>query len=203
MTRSNNGMKIRTRRGFSTCNTMVKKISYKYFIISVSMCSYLLLHILSHIQRHFSQTKYKMIPYLLVTLYLFPLHSTLVSRYLKEPVSFWTCVSVNQSGLPFSLVFSISTAQRKMSWPGETEGRIGDYWTKRLKKELRVTKEQRFWLCCSYNKAFYFLWQYFHYTVPEKKVPCLYFSCELKTYSPWSWAGATYLTEDVKEKCGA
>lgn len=37
----------------------------------------------------------------------------------------------------------------------------------------------------------------------EKKIQCLYFSCELKSHSPWSSAGAAYLKEDVKEKCGA
>ena len=69
MTRSNNGMKIRTKKGFSTCNTMVKRISYKCSIMSVSMCFHLRVCILSHIQTHFHHTVYRMIPHLSVPLY--------------------------------------------------------------------------------------------------------------------------------------
>lgn len=87
MTRSNNGMKIRTRRGFNTCKTTVERIGYKYSIISVTMCSHLLVHILPHIQTHLHYTKHRMIPHLspFTLKTLFPLH---LSFQISQGISF-------------------------------------------------------------------------------------------------------------------
>ena len=144
MTRSNNGMKIRTRRGFSTCNIMVKRINYTYSSTSsVSMCSHLLVctltfkHsfiVLSMEWLHLSQS--------FIPRTLFALHSTSASQYPTEQISLWTCFSVQSVGnfsLPISLIFSCSTAQGKM-WRREGEKEELGIIKQGLKKELGVTK---------------------------------------------------------------
>ena len=62
-------MKIRTKKGFSTCKTMVKRISYTCSIMSVSICFHLHVCILSHIQTNFHHTMYGVIPHLSVPLH--------------------------------------------------------------------------------------------------------------------------------------
>lgn len=93
MTTSNSGMKMRTRRGFSTCNIMVERIGYKCSIISVSRCSHLLAHILPHIQTHFHYTKYRVIPHPspFTPKTLFPLH---LSFQISQGASFTRPVAV-------------------------------------------------------------------------------------------------------------
>lgn len=89
-----------------------------------------------------------------------------------------------------------------MSWRKEEKEVLGI--KQGLKKEMGVTGKLRFWLCYSHNNALYFLGQYFQgTTLTGKNIQCLYISCELKIHPPWSWAGAAYLKEDVKEKCEA
>ena len=68
---------------------------------------------------------------------LFPLYSTLASKYPKEPVSLWTCFSVNQLGaFPSHFHLSSSAPQPREKCQGQEkgmrEGRIGDCWTRVL-----------------------------------------------------------------------
>lgn len=126
------------------------------------MCSHLLVHILPHIQTYLRYTKYRMIPHLgpSTPKTLFPLHlSFQMSQGISFTLKLFFCQSLGNSSLPFSLIICISTVHRKMSWPEERKN-----WgllNKGLRKELGVTNKQRFWLGCSHNKAFHFLWQYF------------------------------------------
>lgn len=164
MTRSNSGMKIRTRRGFSTCNTIVKRISYKCFILRtpivlIGLCTFSLI---------FKHT------FIILNTEWF--HSSVPLQHLRF---YFPCIAPQFSNIPgnqfhselvflsvnwelFSPIFSYllhfhSPKENVIARKRKKRMKIGEFLNKGLKKELGVANKQRFWLGGSYNKAFHFL----------------------------------------------
>lgn len=159
--------------------------------MSVSMCSHLHVCTLSHIQTHFHHTMYRMIPHPSVSLHP-RLYFPCIAHYLpniprnqfhSEPVF----LSINWELSPPIFTYLLqhhsqgkNVMARRKEWEKEELGIV----EQEFKRYLGVTNKQRFWFCCSHNKALYFLWQYFHDTWHGKKSSAYTFPVSSKLSLP-------------------